>query len=220
MSATKRVLALTGEDGTLGVVLVHDIFGPGPYLRSVAEALAAAGVASATVDLFGGTLPATVEEGRAVASTLTDAAVLDALEEARTAVSARLSGPARVGTLGFCMGGGYALLGACHRPFDFAVNFYGRIARADDVEGLRGPVLVILGSEDERITPWAIGELLPAANRAKKRVSVELYPGVRHAFHRPGGPNYDPRAASDAWRRTMAFLAEVRTSSAGGPAQR
>lgn len=211
---------LRGAGGTLGVVLVHDIYGRGPYLRSVAEALEAAGVPSASVDLFGGKTPTSVEEGRELAGTLTDETVLTVLEQARVALAARLTGPARVGTLGFCMGGGYALLGACHRPFEFAVDFYGKIARADDVAGLRGPVLVILGSEDERITPWAFAELLPAASRAKKRISLELYPGVRHAFHRPGWEGHDPRAAAAAWRRTIEFLSDVRGSEEPRPAHR
>ena len=210
MDPPKAVPAeLLGSGGTTGIVLVHDIYGRGPYMRAVAEALGSAGVATARVDLFGGKVPASLEEGMQLRDAITPAGALDALEEARVALAPRLAGPARVGTLGFCMGGGFALLGACHRPFDFAVDFYGRIERADDVAGLRGPVLVILGSEDERITPWVLTELLPAANRAKKRVSVELFPGARHAFHRPGWEGHDPAAAAEAWRRTLVFLAEL-----------
>jgi carboxymethylenebutenolidase len=211
---------LLGTGGTLGVVLVHDIYGRGPYLRSVAEALLSAGVPSATVDLFHGEVPDTVEEGMKLRTALVDEKVLAILEEARVALLARLTGPARVGTLGFCMGGGYALLGACHRPFDFAVDFYGKIERVEDVAGLRGPALLLLGSEDERITPWALSEFLPAANRAKKRVSLELYPGVRHAFHRPGWEGHDPAAAAEAWRRTLDFLSDVRGAAAPRSAQR
>jgi carboxymethylenebutenolidase len=217
---TKSQAEMLGTGGTLGVVLIHDIYGRGVYLRSVAESLAAAGVPSASVDLFGGKAPTTVEEGRAIAGTLTDDGVLATLEEARVALASRLEGPARVGTLGFCMGGGYALLGACHRPFEFAVDFYGKISNIEDVAGLRGPVLVLLGSEDERITPWAFSELLPAANRAKKRISLELYPGVRHAFHRPGWEGYDANAAAEAWRRTLDFLSEVRGAGQARPAHR
>jgi carboxymethylenebutenolidase len=209
---------LSGAGGTLGVVLVHDIYGRGPYLRTVADALLSAGVPSASVDLFGGQVPATVEEGMRLREALTDDHVLATLEEARGSLLSRLTGPARVGTLGFCMGGGVALLGACHRPFDFAVDFYGRVARADDVAGLRGPVLLLLASEDERITPWAFAELLPAMNRAQKRVTVELFPGVRHAFHRPDGPTYDARAAAEAWRRTLAFLTDL-DGGARGPSK-
>ena len=210
MTDSKVAPELMGTGGTLGVVLVHDIFGRGPYMHSVADALRAAGIPSASVDLFGGKVPTNLDEGMRLREAITEAGALETLEEARVALAARLTGPARVGTLGFCMGGGYALLGACHRPFDFAVDFYGRIARVDDAAGLRGPVLLLLASEDERITPWALGEFLPAANRLRQRVSVELFPGVRHAFHRPGGETYDPRAAAEAWRRTLDFLGELR----------
>jgi len=219
MDRTKVPAEITGAEGTLGVVLVHDIYGRGPYVRSVAESLLASGVPSASVDLFGGVLPSTVEEGMRLREGVTEEWAADVLEEARLALRPHLTGPARIGTLGFCMGGGYALYGACHRPFDFAVDFYGRISRADDVEGLRGPVLLLLASEDERITPWALEELLPAANRARKRCTVELFPGVRHAFHRPGGPTYDAAAAAEAWRRTLAFLSDVGRGTGARAAQ-
>ncbi|HTW55858.1 MAG TPA: dienelactone hydrolase family protein [Thermoplasmata archaeon] len=206
-----------GTKGSVGVVVVHDIFGRGDYVRGVGRDLAAAGFPSAVVDLFGGASPTTLEEAFALRDKLTPDGVLDALDAGREAVARRLVPHAPVGTLGFCMGGGYALFGACRRRFRFAVDFYGRIERADDVEGLEGPVLALLASEDERITPWAFAELLPAATRFKKRVTVELYPGVRHAFHRPGGETYNAAAAADAWARTLRFL-EERTPPRARPA--
>jgi carboxymethylenebutenolidase len=202
-----------GTKGTVGVVVIHEVFGRDDYVRSVGRALAAAGFPAAVVDLYGGKYATSVEEGIALRESLTESGVLDLLESARSAVARRLVPHARVGTLGFCMGGGYALLGACHRRFDFAVDYYGRIERASEVDGLHGPVLCLLASEDARITPWAFAELLPAAALAKKRVAVELYPGVRHGFHRPGRDLYDAAAAADAWRRTLAFLAEQRPPS-------
>jgi carboxymethylenebutenolidase len=203
-----------GQKGSVGVVVVHEIFGRDDYVRSVGRDLAAAGFPAAVVDLHGGAYAKDIDEAFALRAKLTEHDVLEKLDEGRDAVARRLVPRARVGTLGFCMGGGYALLGACKRRFDFAVDYYGRIERAEDVEGLRGPVLCLLASEDERITPWAFAELLPAAMRARKRVTVELYPGVRHGFHRPGRELHDAPAAADAWRRTLAFLEEVRAMPA------
>ncbi len=199
-----------GTKGSVGVVVVHEVFGRDDYVRSVGGELAAAGFPTAVVDLYGGEYAKTIEEAMALRAKLTDMSVLEKLEEGRVAVARRLIPHARVGTLGFCMGGGFALLAACRRRFGFAVDYYGRIEHAEDVGGLDGPVLCLLASEDERITPWAFSELLPAAMRMKKRVSVELYPGVRHGFHRPGRELYDAAAAADAWRRTLAFLEEIR----------
>jgi carboxymethylenebutenolidase len=197
-----------GEKGRLGVVVVHDIFGRDGYVASVARDLAAAGYPAATVDLYAGQVPKSLDEGFALRNALTPESVLGAIEAGRSAVERRLVPRARVGTLGFCMGGGFALLAGCHRRFAFVVDFYGRIERATEVEGLQGPLLLILAAEDERIPPWAFSELLPAATRTQKRVSVELYPNVRHAFHRPGGENHHPPTAAAAWQRTLAFLAE------------
>jgi carboxymethylenebutenolidase len=199
---------LYGERGTTGVVVVHEVFGRDDYIRSVARALADAGYPAAAVDLYDGQQVHSLEEGIALRGGLREAAVLARLDDARAGLE-RAAGTKRVGTLGFCMGGGYALLGACRRPFDFAVDYYGRIDRADDVAAVQGPVLLLLASEDERITPWAFEELLPAARRAQRRVSVELYPGVRHAFHRPGWEGHDPTAAASAWARTLAFLRDL-----------
>jgi carboxymethylenebutenolidase len=197
-----------GEKGALGVVVVHEVFGRDAYVTSVARSLGAAGFPAATVDLYGGRYPASLDEAMRLGETLTPDDVLTKIEDARAAVQRRLVRHACVGTLGFGVGGGYALLAACHRRFDFAVDFYGRIDRADDVQGLEGPALLLLASEDERVTPWALSELLPAARVARKRISVELYPNVRHAFHRPGGEGYNEEAARHAWKRTLAFLVE------------
>lgn len=197
-----------GEKGSVGVVVIHDIYGRGDYVASVARQLASAGFPAATVDLFDGRPVASVEDGMKIRESLTPELVLRKIDEGRAAVARRLVPHGRVGTLGFCMGGGYALLAGCHRAYAFVVDYYGRIDRAQDASGLEGPVLLLLASEDERITPWAFSELLPAARAAKKRVSVELYPGVRHAFHRPGWDGYHEATAAQAWQRTLEFLRE------------
>jgi carboxymethylenebutenolidase len=204
-------------EGPVGVVVVHEVFGRDEYAESVADALATAGIAAATVDLYDGRRAKTLEEALALRGSLVEEAVLTKLDGARSALLALPRPPVRVGLLGFCMGGGFALLGACHRPFSFAVDYYGRIDRAEDVAGLSGPLLVILASEDERVTPWAFSELMPAVRGAKKRLTVELYPGVRHAFHRPGWEGHDAAAAADAWGRTVRFLREQRPGGSDRP---
>ena len=108
--------------------------------------------------------------------------------------------------MGFCMGGGVALLGACSLDFDFCVDYYGSIENVEKTKGLRGPVLMMLGSEDERVTPWAFTQFLPAATKYKKRVELQLYPNAKHAFHRPNWEGHNPEAAADAWAKTLSFL--------------
>jgi carboxymethylenebutenolidase len=201
---------VVGGQAPVALVLIHDIFGVSPYIAQVAEGLAADGYTSAAVDLFKGRKAKDLAEAMEWRSKLTEAEVLECLVAGRAVVQKHAGATARVGTYGFCMGGGYALLGACRGGFAFGIDFYGKIDHAEDVSGLVGPLLLVLASEDERITPWAFSELLPAAMKAKKRIHTELYPGVRHAFHRPDWEGYNEAAAKDADVRVRTFLAEQR----------
>lgn len=74
------------------------------------------------------------------------------------------------------MEGGFALIGACNLDFDFCIDYYGMTQDADDIARLKGPVLLILAGEDERINPCAYQTFLPAAMKYQKRVDLHLYP--------------------------------------------
>jgi carboxymethylenebutenolidase len=190
----------------LGVVLIHDFRGRDHYPQEVAKQLAHKGFWVAAVDLFKGRTAEGRDEAMKLAHAVQRDDVIACLAQANDLLRERIGVNAVVGTMGFCMGGGYALLGACNLPFEFCVDFYGMIQNIAEVEGLKGPVLLIVGSEDERVTPWAFQTFLPAAIEHKVRVDVHLYPNAPHAFHRPGDDSYRPEAAEDAWTKTLCFL--------------
>lgn len=195
----------------VGVVVVHEIFGLNPYTETVATKLSEAGHSAAAIDLFRGKKAATLEEGYALRQSLTKAQVNEGI--AKGIELLKESGARRVGAMGFCMGGGVALQAGCDLGLDFSIDYYGVIENEEDVSKLKGPVLVILGSDDERVTPWAFQKMLPAAMKHKKRVELELYPNARHAFHRPGWEGYNAAAAQDAWDKTLRFLAQAGQTS-------
>ena len=193
----------------VGLVVVHEIFGFNEYTESVARDLAKAGYSAAAIDLFRGVRAKSLEEGMK----LREAVTRDALGQGISAgaeLLRRQAGAEVVGSMGFCMGGGFALQATCDLGLDFCVDYYGQIQEAEDASRLKGPTLLILGSDDPRVTPWAFGRFLPAATRHKKRVEVELYPNAKHAFHRPGGDSYNLQAAADAWEKTLRFLSQFR----------
>jgi carboxymethylenebutenolidase len=194
----------------VGVILVHEIYGLDEYADSVAKNLSEEGYWAAAVDLFRGTHASTIEEGRKLRSALRESEILDALQSGLLLLQEKMGKKAKVGSMGFCMGGGVALLGACNLDLSFCVDYYGLIEEADQVRGLRGPLMLMLASEDERVTPWAFESLLPAAVKYKKRVDMHLYPNARHAFHRPGWEGHNPEAAKDAWQKTLAFLTQFK----------
>ncbi len=192
----------------LGLVLIHEIFGYNDYVETVAKNLAGAGFNAASIDMFRGKKAANLEEGFKLRSAVTKDVLSDGVARGVELLRGE-AGAKKVGTMGFCMGGGFALQAACDLGLDFAVDYYGMIENEQDASKLAGPVLMVLASEDERVTPWAFQKFLPAAMKYKKRVEAQLYPNARHGFHRPNWEGHNPEAANDAWDKTIRFLSQL-----------
>jgi len=128
--------------------------------------------------------------------------------------AAEATGQERVGVLGFCMGGMYALKAAGTGRFSRAVSFYGMvrvpehwrnettIAPLDAIAKPQAcPVLELCGTE-VTFVPVADLDSLEAAG-----ATVVRYEGAVHGFaHDPSRPTHRPDDAADAWTRAMAFL--------------
>ncbi len=195
---------------SVGILLVHEIYGLDQYIQSVAGKLSEQEYWVGAVDLFRGRHPASLEEGMKLGSSLQEKDKLDALKSGVDLLREKIGASAKVGSMGFCMGGGVALLGACGLGLSFCVDYYGLIEDAERVSGVNGPIQLMLGSKDTRVTPWAFEKLLPAATKYEKRVDVHLYPNARHAFHRPGWEGHNAEAAKDAWEKTLLFLSQFK----------
>ncbi len=193
---------------SIGLVVIHEIFGYSPYVEEVATELAKAGFSAASIDLFRGVKADTLETGMKLRESVTKESLREGLSAGAELLRSQ-AGARTVGSMGFCMGGGFALQAACDLGLDFCIDFYGQIPDAEDASKLQGPVLMILGSEDTRVTPWAFQQLLPAAMKHNKRVETQLYPHAKHAFHRPGWEGHNPAAAKDAWDKTLRFLSQL-----------
>lgn len=200
---------LARGNSDVGLVLIHEVFGYNSGIEAIAEVLSRDGVSAAAIDLYRGKTAKTIEEGYALRGAVSREQLLDGIANGMELLKSDAHSK-KVGAMGFCMGGGFALQAACDLGLDFTVDYYGMIPNEEDTAKLKGPVLLILGSEDDRITPWAFQKFLPAAMKHKKRVEAHLYPNARHAFHRPGGDAYNPEAAEDAWDKTIRFLSEFR----------
>ncbi len=121
----------------------------------------------------------------------------------------------RVGSLGFCMGGGLTGRLATLTPrLGAAVIFYGENPPLEAVAAIRCPVLALYGAEDHRITD-TVPDLVEAMEREGKDFDHHVYPAAKHAFFNDTGPNFDPEAAADAWIRVLAFLDRALKGRAG-----
>src|SRR5262249_33522994 len=118
---------------------------------------------------------------------------------------AQHSSTAKLGAVGYCMGGQLALFAATLNPSVGAtVNFYGIHPNVKpDYTKLGGPVLGLFAEKDQFVTPKVAREVDAAIKAAGKSVETHVYPGVDHGFFNDERPDvYNQAAAGDAWRRT------------------
>lgn len=114
-----------------------------------------------------------------------------------------------IGSIGFCMGGALSALLACHEPqLAAAIVFYGSSPPAELVASSGCPLRGFYGHEDPRIVNG-----LPAFDAALAAAGIDhelrIYPDAGHAFFNDTRPSYRPKAARDAWARTLVFFAQT-----------
>ena len=208
-----------------GVVVVHELFGLTDDIRVQADRLAAAGYLALAPDLFtAGGVRRCLKATFAALSSGTGAAYGD-LEASRALLAGRADCTGRVGVLGFCMGGGFALMAAT-RGFAAAAPNYGPLPK-DPAEALRGacPVVASYGARDRGLR-GAAGRLDAALTQVGVEHDVVEYPDAGHSFlnrhnagplsvlERVGGFSHHHPSAEDAWGRILRFF-EVHLRSAG-----
>lgn len=204
--------APSGGDGP-PVVVIQEWWGLVPHITEVADRFAAEGFAALAPDLYHGSSAPNSEPDEA--GKLMMAMELDrAGKDLSGAVDelTRRTGRDKVGVVGFCMGGGLALVLACQRPDAVAacVPFYGAIPWPEaqpDFSRLGAPVLSHVAEDDGWFGPDAAAAQHAAIEGAGKRSEYHVYPGTQHAFFNDTRPEvFDAEAADLAWRRTIAFL--------------
>ena len=112
----------------------------------------------------------------------------------------------KIGSVGFCFGGGMSINLACHAITASCVIFYGENpSPIERVSKINCPVLGIYGGEDMRINSQ-LPELVKAMAEFKKDFEMRIYPGAPHAFFNDTNIHtYRQEAAKEAWDRTLRF---------------
>jgi carboxymethylenebutenolidase len=120
---------------------------------------------------------------------------------------ARIDAP-KIGTIGWCFGGGWSLDCALTWEFlDAAVIYYGRLV--DDparVGKIQAAVCGVFGNKDQGIPPASVDTFEKALKDAGVKHEIWRY-DADHAFANPSGARYDAANASAAWENVRAFLA-------------
>jgi carboxymethylenebutenolidase len=197
-----------------GVVVLHEVFGLTVDVRQQADRLAAAGYLAVAPDLYsaGGAVRCLRSTFRALTSGEGDA--FGDIEATRAWLAGRDDCTGRIGVLGFCLGGGFALLGAT-RGFDASAPNYGPLPK-DAEQVLRGacPVVASYGRRDLGLR-GAAARLESTLTRLGVDHDVVEYPDAGHSFlnrhglgplavlERIAGFNYHQPSAEDAWARIL-----------------
>src|SRR4051794_5795186 len=206
-----------------GVLVLMEIFGVGPYIRRACERLAELGYVAMAPDLYRRLSPG-LEIGHdeaGVARALETVQKLDgegAVEDAAVALDALRGLPevgARVGAVGFCLGGRLAFGLAAAADPDAVVCYYGSgIADSlDAADSISCPALFHFGGEDQFI-PRSDAEKVAAVVETRPDWEIAIQEDGGHAFDNHEAPMFHrPEAAARAWELTRDFLARSLGSS-------
>ena len=201
-----------GGDG-LPLVVIQEWWGLVPHIQDVCDRFAAEGFVALAPDLYHGEKTSEPDEAGKLMMALN---VGQAAKDLSGAVDYLLQSDAvrgnGIGVTGFCMGGGLALVLACHRPdaVKACVPFYGLIpweGAQPDWSQLAASVQGHYAENDAFFGPDQVKALQDQLQAVGKNADLYIHPGVDHAFFNDTRPEaHDEQEAERAFRDTVAFL--------------
>jgi carboxymethylenebutenolidase len=207
-STTQGYLATPASGKGPGILVIQEWWGLVGHIKNVCDRLAAEGFSALAPDMYHGQ---TASEPDGAGKLFMALNIGQAEKDLRGAATylAQHSSTARLGAVGFCMGGQLALFAGTLNPSVGAVvNFYGIHPNVTpDYTRLSGPVLGLFAEKDGFVTPQVARDTDAAIKKAGKQSEINIYPNVDHGFFNDERPDvYNKAAADDAWRRTLAHF--------------
>lgn len=207
-------LALPDTPGPhASVIVIHEWWGLNDWVKEQAEKLAAQGYVALAVDLYRGKVATEPSEAHELSRGLPQDRAIQDLKAAYDYLASRKDvKPDRIGSIGWCMGGGFSIQFAVHEPRLRAcvVNYGALPTDPNDIQQIGALVLGNFGAEDRGITPADVDAFKKALLNANHVFNIKEYPGAGHAFENPNNKaGYRAEDAADAWKRTLEFLKET-----------
>ena len=198
-----------------GLLIIHEIFGLTENIRDITRRFAEEGYFALAVDLFS-------NRNRTLCMMQTFYSLMfrpldnPMLTDLQASMSFLRQQPevdtTRTGTVGFCMGGSYALeLAVTEKGMKAASIFYGMNPKPLEAVARSCP---IIGSYPDKDFTAQAGRALDAAlNRYEIAHDIKIYEGTQHSFFNDTRPSFNPEASKDAWDRMLAFFNEYLVKS-------
>jgi carboxymethylenebutenolidase len=203
-------LALPGPGKHPAVIVIQEWWGLNDWIKEDTARFASQGYVALAVDLYRGKSTTSPDEAHELMRGMPEDRAMGDLKTAFDWLASRPDVDAtRIGAVGWCMGGGYALALATTEPrLRAAVVNYGRLVTAPEkIDAIHAALLGNFAGNDRGIPPDDVRAFEGKLKAAHKDVDIKVYDGDGHAFMNPNNKQaYDAAAAQDAWARIDAFF--------------
>lgn len=208
----KGYLAMPAGKGPFpAVVVIPEWWGLNDWIKGNCDEMAKQGYVALGVDIYRGKTTASADEAHELMRGLPEDRGARDIQAAFAHLAARPDVKKdRIGSIGWCMGGGLSLKLATLEPALRAcvINYGHLVTEPATIGKIKAPVLGIFGDQDRGIPVADVNAFADALKKAGGKIQLHVYKGRGHAFINPNNKDgYHEADASDAWAKTRAFLA-------------
>ncbi|HYK05862.1 MAG TPA: dienelactone hydrolase family protein [Thermoanaerobaculia bacterium] len=192
------------------LIVIQEWWGVDEWIKEQGVRFASRGYVALAPDLYRGRTAKSPDEAHELMRGMPEDRAMADLKAAIDYLAARPDvDPNRIGVIGWCMGGGYALklATADRRLRATAVNYGSVITDRDAIVRINSQILGSFGGADRGIPAADVQKFAAALTQYGKLADIKIYDRAGHAFMNPNNKQgYDPDAAQDAWGRIDGFL--------------
>ncbi len=212
-TVTGMLYTPVGKGPFPALIVIHEWWGLNDWVKEQASKFADQGYEVLAVDLYRGKVADTSDMAHELARGLPEDRVKRDLRAAFDFLAAQPNvRKDRIGSVGWCMGGGYSLDVALLEPTLAAtvINYGSLTTDRAELKKINAAILGSFGAQDRGITPDDVQKFQQALTQLGKKSQIKIYPDAGHAFQNSNNKQgYRPEAAADAWKRTLDFLAST-----------
>jgi carboxymethylenebutenolidase len=207
------IYAPEGKGPFPGILVIHEWWGLDDWVKEQASKLSDLGYVALAVDLYRGKVATTPDEAHEIMRGVPDDRAARDLHAAFEFLKSQPNVKKdRIASIGWCMGGGYSFNVALQeRTLTADVINYGHLATdPESLKKIDASILGIFGGQDRGIPVEDVKKFEQSMKQMDKKVEIVIYPDAGHGFENPNNKTgYRADDASDAWKRTVKFLAET-----------
>jgi carboxymethylenebutenolidase len=195
------------------ILVIHEWWGLNDWVKEQAGKLSDEGYVTLALDLYRGKVASTPDEAHELMRGVPEDR---AKRDLRAGFDFLESQPNvkkdRIGSIGWCMGGGYSLDVALEEPGLRAdvINYGHLVTDPSSVEKIQASVLGMFGAQDRGIPVEDVKKFEALMKQKGKKIEVVIYPDAGHGFQNPNNKDgYRADDTADAWKRTVNFFAST-----------